>query len=536
MVIGLLGTQLDSGKGPGRWEKWRPSVDLCRHDDLIVDRLDLLHEAQFAAAADTVAADVARVSPETNVRLHKVEFGDPWDFEDVYGSLHDFANAYRFAPEREDYLVHVTTGTHVAQICLFLLTESRHLPARLLQTAPPKRATKAGTPGSYSLIDLDLSKYDRLASRFRQEHRDAVSFLKSGIETLSPVFNGLIEHIEVVAVASRAPMLLMGPTGAGKSRLAARIFELKKRRQQLSGAFVEVNCATLRGDAAMSALFGHVRGAFTGASHDRPGLLRGADKGLLLLDEIGELGVDEQAMLLRAIEDRTFLPVGADREVKSDFQLIAGTNRDLAVDVARGRFREDLLARINMWTFRLPGLAERREDIEPNLEHELVEAARTLGTRVQFNREARSRFLRFATAPSTRWSGGFRDFNGAVLRMATLAGGGRITEALVDQEIARLQANWIADRQDADAILRKYLTAADIEALDVFDRIQLSGVLRICSEAGSLSEAGRQLFAVSRAQKASVNDADRLRKYLTRFGLSAGQVLAAGARGAGPQP
>ena len=280
--------------------------------------------------ADTVAADVAHVSPETTVRLHTVEFGDPWDFEDVYGALHDFASAYSFAPEREDYLVHVTTGTHVAQICLFLLTESRHLPARLLQTAPPKRAAQGRNPGSYSLIDLDLSKYDRLASRFRQEHRDAVSFLKSGIETRSAVFNTLIEQIEVVAVASRAPMLLMGPTGAGKSRLAARIFELKKRRQQLSGAFVEVNCATLRGDAAMSALFGHVRGAFTGASHDRPGLLRGADKGLLLLDEIGELGVDEQAMLLRAIEDRTFLPVGADREVRSDFQLIAGTNRDLA--------------------------------------------------------------------------------------------------------------------------------------------------------------------------------------------------------------
>ena len=528
VVIGLLGTQLDSGKGPARWEKWRPSVDLCRHDDLVVDRLDLLHEAQFAAAADTVAADVGRVSPETTVRLHQVEFGDPWDFEDVYGALHDFASAYRFVPEREDYLVHVTTGTHVAQICLFLLTESRHVPARLLQTAPPKRTANAGTPGSYSLIDLDLSKYDRLASRFRQEHRDAVSFLKSGIETLSPVFNTLIEHIEVVAVASRAPMLLMGPTGAGKSRLAARIFELKKRRQHLSGAFVEVNCATLRGDAAMSALFGHVRGAFTGASHDRPGLLRSADKGLLLLDEIGELGVDEQAMLLRAIEDRTFLPVGSDREVRSDFQLIAGTNRDLTVDVSRGRFREDLLARINMWTFRLPGLAERREDLEPNLEHELVEAARTLGTRVQFNREARARFLHFATAPSTRWSGGFRDFNGAVLRMATLAAGGRITEELVDQEIARLQANWIADRHDEDAILRKHLTADAIEALDVFDRIQLSGVLRICHEAGSLSEGGRRLFAVSRTQKASVNDADRLRKYLTRFGLNAGQVLGAG--------
>ena len=123
----------------------------------------------------------------------------------------------------------------------------------------------------------------------------------------------------------------------------------------MTGAFVEVNCATLRGDAAMSTLFGHVRGSFTGALRDRPGLLRAADGGVLFLDEVGELGPDEQAALLRAIEEKQFLPLGADREVRSDFQLIAGTNADLAAAVRVGRFREDLLARINMWTFRLPG-------------------------------------------------------------------------------------------------------------------------------------------------------------------------------------
>src|SRR5439155_20463350 len=183
--------------------------------------------------------------------------------------------------------------------------------------------------------------------------------------------NRLIERIEHVAIASKAPLLLMGPTGAGKSQLARRIYELKKARHQISGPFVEVNCATLRGDAAMSALFGHVKGAFTGAVQSRPGLLRTADKGVLFLDEIGELGLDEQAMLLRAVEDRTFFPVGSDKEVKSEFQLIAGTNRNLGGRVKSGEFREDLLARINLWTFALPGLRERPEDIAPNLQFEL---------------------------------------------------------------------------------------------------------------------------------------------------------------------
>jgi transcriptional regulatory protein RtcR len=140
------------------------------------------------------------------------------------------------------------------------------------------------------VIDLDLSKYDRLASRFGQEQREGTSFLKAGIETRSRRFNALIDEIERVAIHSQAPLLLTGPTGAGKSKLARRIFELKKARRQVSGALVEINCATLRGENAMSALFGHVKGAFTGATNDRPGLLRTANGGLLFLDEIGELG------------------------------------------------------------------------------------------------------------------------------------------------------------------------------------------------------------------------------------------------------
>ncbi len=164
--------------------------------------------------------------------------------------LHDFARAYPFDTSREDYLVHITTGTHVAQICLFLLTESRHIPARLLQTSPGKRghAHGGGRPGTYAIIDLDLSRYDRLASRFRREHADARSFLKDGIETKNVAFNALIERIEKVASTSRAPILLTGPTGAGKTQLARRIFELKKSRRLVKGSFAEVNCATLRGD------------------------------------------------------------------------------------------------------------------------------------------------------------------------------------------------------------------------------------------------------------------------------------------------
>ena len=518
-VIGLVGSTLDRGKGPGRWNGWRPTVDVCRHDDLLVRRFELLYDPPHRGLAEQLMDDIRSVSPETDVRIHAVEFKDAWDFEAVYGALLDFARRYPFDAEKEDYLVHVTTGTHVAQICLFLLTESRYLPARLLQTAPP-RPLVGTRPGTYSIIDLDLSKYDRLATRFEQQTREDLSFLKSGIDTRNRTFNDLVARIEQIAIASRAPLLLMGPTGAGKSKLARRIFALKKARQRVTGAFVEVNCATIRGEAAMSALFGHVRGSFTGAVRDRPGLLKSADGGVLFLDEIGELGADEQGVVLRAIEEKQFLPLGADREVRSDFQLIAGTNADLRAAVRRGRFREDLLARINLWTFTLPGLRDRVEDIEPNLDHELAACAAVTGTRLSMNREARARFLAFATSDEAVWAGNFRDFNGAVLRMAALAPAGRITEEIVAEEITRLRNSWQSPEDDgAGDGLDALLTADALAAIDPFDRVQLAEVVRVCRRARTLSDAGRRLFAVSRTRKAAPNDADRLRKYLARFAL-----------------
>lgn len=520
VALGLLGTQLDRGPlDAARWERWRPSVALCQQPDLLLARFELLHPPDAEDAARRVADDLALVSPETEVRLHPLALDDAWDFEGVYGALQDFAAAYPFDPEHEDYLVHITTGTHVAQICLFLLTEARFFPARLVQTSPPRRGQDAA--GHYRVIDLDLSKYDRLAAREERHHAETRSFLKSGIETRNAAFNRLIDEIERVALHSRAPILLNGPTGAGKSRLARQIYALKKGRGQLDGAFVEINCATLHGDQAASALFGHTRGAFTGAVKDRAGLLRAADGGILFLDEIGELGLDEQAMLLRALEEKRFLPVGADRDAGSDFQLIAGTNRDLHDRVRAGTFRDDLLARINLWTYTLPGLAERREDLAPNLDYELARFARETARRVRFSTEARTRFLRFATSPEAAWTSNFRDLNAAVTRMATLAPGGRITEEVVDAEADRLRRHWHGTaHSDTGALLDTVLGAERAAELDRFDRVQLADVLLVCREARSLSEAGRLLFAHSRQQRATPNDADRLRKYLARFGLT----------------
>ncbi|BFM13290.1 RNA repair transcriptional activator RtcR [Simiduia litorea] len=527
VIIGLLGSRLDhGGLGRRRWQRWRPSVSLLMHAAFPVHEFLLLYLQEDEALLALTVQDMAEVSPETKVTPIPIVCDNPWDFEQVYSQLHDVALAQSFDVEQNNYFINITTGTHVAQICLYLLTEAHYLPGKLVQASPGKE----GVQGTFQVIDLDLSRYDQIASRFAKEASDAVTYLKSGIQTRNKAFNDLIAQLEQVSIRSTASILLNGPTGAGKSQLARRIFELKKQRGQLSGRLVEVNCATLRGDNAMSALFGHVKGAFTGAQNERMGLLREADKGLLFLDEIGELGLDEQAMLLRAIEEKTFMPFGGDQPVTSEFQLIAGTHRNLFEQVRQGAFREDLLARINLWTYELPSLKDRIEDLEPNIEHELQVFTRKADHKVSFNKAAREAYLAFAHSPRALWRANFRDLNSSVTRMATLATGGRITEDIVAGEVDRLMRAWQGFQVDAEAnigeaLLARYLDQAQLQTLDLFDRLQLSQVIHICQRSRSMAEAGRQLFNASREKKASVNDSHRVKQYLQKFGLSFAQLM-----------
>ncbi len=523
-AISILGTQKDAhgGAGPARWDTWRPTISFVQQDELRIDELHLVFNEAYRSLAERVRADIATVSPETDVIFDIVELKDPWDFEEVYGKLYDYAKSPCFHEEGTQYYIHITTGSHVEQICLFLLAESRHLRAKLVQTSPKEGHVRRSrdSKGTCSIIDLDLSRYDKLARRFEVERQNDLSFLKQGIDTRNKAFNHLIETIERVAVRSSDPILLTGPTGAGKSQLAAQIYKLKKQNGQVGGAFVDVNCATLGGEVAKAALFGYKKGAFTGAVADHDGFLKEADGGIVFLDEVGELPLEAQAMLLKAIEEKTFRPLGAAKDDRSDFQLICGTNRDLT-DPAR--FRSDLLARIDLWSFRLPGLADRREDIEPNLDYELARFSQRSGRHVSFNKEARERFLAFALDPANLWPGNFRDLNAMVVRMATLADGGRITAPLVEEEIARARTS-----RPVASTSGIGLPAADLATLlgddfaarfDTFDLVQLAHVVGVCRESATAADAAKRLFAVSRLAKKTANDTDRLSKYLARFGL-----------------
>jgi DNA-binding NtrC family response regulator len=161
------------------------------------------------------------------------------------------------------------------------------------------------------------------------------------------------------AAPDPSPTLVTGDTGTGKEWVARELHRLSRRK----GLLVAVNCATLTRELVESQLFGHVRGAFTGATGDADGLFRQADGGTLFLDEIGELPASLQPKLLRVVQDGIVQPVGSSRSITVDVRLVAATNRDLAASVEAGEFRRDLLARLSKWELRVPPLAARRGDV-----------------------------------------------------------------------------------------------------------------------------------------------------------------------------
>ncbi len=231
----------------------------------------------------------------------------------------------------------------------------------------------------------------------------------------------LRETIELLrrAAATKAPVLILGETGTGKE-LAAEA--LHRASACADGPFIQVNAAGIPESLAESELFGHEKGAFTGAVARRRGQLELADGGTFFLDEVGELSVPLQAKLLRAFENRTFRPVGGAEDVTVDARIVAATNRDLAREVEQSRFRADLYYRLNVFTVTMPPLRERREDIPLLARHFAVHAAYECGRATPVLTDEALAWL-----DQHPWPGNVRELKNAVLRAVLRADSDRLT-------------------------------------------------------------------------------------------------------------
>lgn len=234
----------------------------------------------------------------------------------------------------------------------------------------------------------------------------------------------LQEHIRLVAPVDTLTVLIRGASGTGKEYVARQIHALSERAD---APFIAVDCGALPKELAASELFGHMKGAFTGATEDKQGMFAAANHGTLFLDEVGNLNMEVQMLLLRALQEKRFRPIGGKTEVQADIRLVAATNEDLEKAIAEGRFREDLFHRLNEFPLYVPLLAECPEDIIPLAEFMLKAANRELKKDVKgFDRETRKRLKAYP------WPGNIRELKGVIKRAILLAKGDWIISEDVD--------------------------------------------------------------------------------------------------------
>ncbi len=294
-------------------------------------------------------------------------------------------------------------------------------------------AVEAMKLGAYDYLQKPLSGPDELRLLVRRalerralhEERDRqarVSRAAARLVAVDPAMVAVVEQIRKVALTD-ASVLLTGESGTGKEVAARSIHEGSPRRD---GPFVAVNCAAITESLLESEIFGHEKGAFTGATDAHRGRFELADGGTLFLDEISELAQGLQAKLLRVLEERSFERVGGSRTIAVDVRIISATNRDLAAEIAAGRFRVDLYHRLAVFPIRLPPLRERRLDILPLADHLLARIAQDLGRRgLSMTEKARAALL------ARDWPGNVRELRNVLERAAILAEGSELDASLI---------------------------------------------------------------------------------------------------------
>ena len=240
----------------------------------------------------------------------------------------------------------------------------------------------------------------------------------------SPLALRLQEHIRLVAPVDTLAVLIRGASGTGKEYVARQIHVLSGRSD---ASFIAVDCGVLPKELAASELFGHVKGAFTGATENKTGMFAAANHGTLFLDEVGNLNAEVQRALLRALQEKRYRPVGGKEEIQTDIRLVAATNEDLEKAIAEGRFREDLFHRLNEFPLHVPLLAECIEDIIPLAEFMLDAANQEFSRKVKgFDREVQKRLKSYS------WPGNIRELRMVVRRVTLLAKDDWITTGEID--------------------------------------------------------------------------------------------------------
>lgn len=333
---------------------------------------------------------------------------------------------------------------------------------------------------------------------------------------VAPAMTAVFERVARVAPLN-VPVLLVGASGTGKELVARQLHALSPRAD---GPFRAINCAAVAGELLESSLFGHRKGAFTGAYEDRRGEFELADGGTLLLDEIGDMELRLQAKLLRVLEDQRLIPLGAADPIQVDVRIVSSTNQDLYALMAQNRFREDLFFRLNVIPIRLPSLAERPEDIAPLAAHFIERFNRQFGTAVEgLSDAALERLRRHA------WPGNVRELANEIRRAMVMARSRVLTPDL----FSLTGVGAPAESATVDSVWQRVINGDEpITSITAFRNQYGEGTLReVISRAvvqqRDLRAAGRLLGCVGNVDEEK--EYDNFRRWLKRLGLSKKTIL-----------
>jgi DNA-binding NtrC family response regulator len=346
-------------------EQPQPGPVLTVVEEVPFDRVVLLRTVGAFENTDKTAAAISERHPDLDVRIEDLALPDPTDYRAIFRELRRVLRRVTDADSEGDveYCVALASGTPQMHAAWLLLVASGDLPARILSTRPPKFVTKE-TP-LVSEIDVYSAPFPAVRSYapYGEEQSPTPDLAEAvrevGIIGEHPALRKAIERARILA-PTNYPVLILGETGTGKELLARLIHRLSGRAPD---RFVPVNCSAIPRELVESTLFGHLKGAFTGATGNQIGKFDAAHKGTLFLDELCEMPLETQPKLLRALQEGVVEPLGRPQGHKVEVRVVAATNVDIHKAVKDGELREDLYYRLKLAICHLPPLRQRRADI-----------------------------------------------------------------------------------------------------------------------------------------------------------------------------
>ncbi len=425
--------------------------------------------------------------PSEAIDLSDIELPSPVDYDAIYAEVSKNLAAAGLPRDEVQLTFHLSPGTPAMAVIWIVLARTR-FPARLIQTTRDRGVQE---------VRFFTDVADAFLPEYLQRSGQRIEKLAAGPRESAPEFAAVVHRSQAVAtqieLARRmagydVPILILGETGTGKELFADAIHRSSRRAGK---RFVPVNCGSISAELANSELFGHAKGAFTGAVRDHKGYFQAADGGTLFLDEIGDLPLDTQVRLLRVLQSKSVAPVGASKAIPVDVRIVAATNRDLVADVASGRFREDLFHRIAVGVLHLPPLRKRGGDVDLLIDHFLG----------QINEEGADKFGVFSKKLSTSarkiliqhpWLGNVRELYHTLMRAVIWSRSEQIEAADIHASLLPVSA------RPCSPMERPLVQGFDLEAL--VDEVKAYYIRLALEKCGGKKTAAARLLGVSNHQ------------------------------------